>query len=100
MAGVDRPNDKERVLQWMKEILPGATCHVRRLRLCFFFWIVLSHHKVYNDGVIALACGTLGKLEGIVVISGTGTISVGFNPAGEHQRAAGWGYCLGKQDIE
>ena len=39
--------------------------------------------------------GTLGCLYGIVVISGTGTISLGFNKNGERTRSSGWGPLLG-----
>lgn len=73
MAGVDRPADKDRVKLWVHEVLPGVPV------------------QIGNDAVIALASGTKGKLFGVVVISGTGTISVGFDEAGETARAAGWG---------
>jgi hypothetical protein len=36
--------------------------------------------------------GTDGNLFGLVVISGTGTITYGVNKEGETTRAAGWGY--------
>ena len=73
MAGVDRPSDKERVQGWVHEVIPKV------------------HVQTSNDAVIALASGTKGKLFGVVVISGTGTISVGFDAKGETARAAGWG---------
>lgn len=79
MAGVDRPNDRKIVFSWLQEMFPEAS------------------HIVVNDGVVALASGTEGKKHGIVIISGTGSISLGFNEKGdgEQQRAAGWGALLG-----
>lgn len=58
LAGVDRSEDKARVLSAIAELLPHAHAHVD------------------NDAVAALASGTKGILEGIVVISGTGFISI------------------------
>eukprot|EP01091_Cochliopodium_minus_P012991 TRINITY_DN4073_c2_g2_i1.p1 TRINITY_DN4073_c2_g2~~TRINITY_DN4073_c2_g2_i1.p1 ORF type:complete len:314 (-),score=87.76 TRINITY_DN4073_c2_g2_i1:341-1282(-) len=72
LAGVDRPNDIEMVQGWMKE--------------------TYTNTKVYimNDAIAALASGTRGKLEGIVVISGTGTICYGVLN-GKKSRSSGWG---------
>lgn len=50
---------------------------------------------VQNDAVAALACGTLGKLHGCVLIAGTGTIAYGFTEDGREARAAGAGPTLG-----
>ena len=50
---------------------------------------------IHNDAVIALASGTGGQLYGVVLISGTGMIAMGFNRAGERRRAGGWGALLG-----
>src|SRR5690606_3508386 len=79
MAGVDRPDDKKTVNEWLVEELPN------------------SKHIIVNDGVVALASGTGGEKHGIVIISGTGSISLGFNKKkGDIQkRAAGWGPLLG-----
>ncbi|KAK0576472.1 hypothetical protein LWI29_018039 [Acer saccharum] len=44
---------------------------------------------VHNDAVAALACGTIGKLHGCVLIDGTGTIAYGFTEDGGDARAAG-----------
>lgn len=54
---------------------------------------------MYNDGVLALTSGTEGKLHGIVIISGTGSIAVGFHEKkGRVQyRASGWGALLGEE---
>lgn len=48
---------------------------------------------VTGDERTALA-GALPEGEGIVVISGTGTIALGRNRAGRHHRCAGWGWLL------
>jgi N-acetylglucosamine kinase-like BadF-type ATPase len=73
MSGVDRPDDKQVVLAWMKEVLPKATA------------------SITNDAVVALASGTGGNLHGIVVISGTGTIALGYKNGEGPKRAQGWG---------
>ncbi len=78
-AGVDRPRDRERLLHWLAEILPGVPA------------------LVYNDAVIALAAGTQGNLYGVVLISGTGMIVYGFNRDGQEARAGGWGALLGDE---
>jgi glucosamine kinase len=48
---------------------------------------------VTGDERTALA-GALPEGEGIVVISGTGTIALGRDRAGRHHRCAGWGWLL------
>ena len=39
--------------------------------------------------------GGLHKMEGIVVVSGTGSICVGRSPDGRYERAGGWGHIMG-----
>ena len=54
----------------------------------------LEHVVVTGDERTALR-GAMGcNSGGIVVISGTGTIAVGRNAAGEEHRCAGWGWLL------
>ena len=78
MSGVDRPEDKVKVRSWVRKIF-GPELPV----------------MVSNDAQIALSNGTHGKLDGVVLICGTGTIALGYNGAtGEHFRAAGWGALL------
>ncbi|KAL2930509.1 N-acetyl-D-glucosamine kinase [Bienertia sinuspersici] len=50
---------------------------------------------VFNDAVAALASGTMGKLHGCVLISGTGSISYGVKEDGNEARAGGGGPILG-----
>ncbi len=76
LSGIDRPADIELVKRWARDRLPRAQI------------------SVYNDSVAALASGTGGKLHGIVAVSGTGMIVLGYSERGERQRAAGWGALL------
>ncbi|KAL5795456.1 hypothetical protein ACOSQ2_000276 [Xanthoceras sorbifolium] len=78
VSGVNHPTDQQRILNWLREIFPS---HVRLY--------------VHNDAVAALACGTMGKLHGCVLIAGTGTIAYGFTEDGREARAAGAGPILG-----
>lgn len=77
MSGVDRPEDRARAADWLHTLLPGRV------------------HVIDNDGVVALACGAGGERYGVVIISGTGMIALGFNRAGQRARAGGWGALLG-----
>ena len=54
-----------------------------------------ARHLVENDSVMALCSGTGGPLEGIVVISGTGSIALGVAPDKPRVRVGGWGPKLG-----
>uniref|UniRef100_A0A5B7BGR0 N-acetyl-D-glucosamine kinase n=1 Tax=Davidia involucrata TaxID=16924 RepID=A0A5B7BGR0_DAVIN len=78
VSGVNHPKDQEMILNWLRDIFP-------------------SHVKLYvqNDAVAALASGTMGKLQGCVLIAGTGCISYGFTEDGREARAAGAGPVLG-----
>ncbi len=76
LSGIDRPADIALVEWWTRDRLPHAQI------------------SIYNDSVAALASGTGGKLHGIVAVSGTGMIVLGYNERGERQRAAGWGALL------
>jgi N-acetylglucosamine kinase-like BadF-type ATPase len=78
MAGVDRPEDRPLIQGLVHEFLPNAEC------------------SPVNDGIIALMGGAL-KPFGIIVISGTGSISFGINRTGERARAGGWGHILGDE---
>ncbi len=51
---------------------------------------------VYNDAVAALV-GANGKMEGAVLISGTGSIVYGINKEGKHIRIGGWGHIIGDE---
>jgi N-acetylglucosamine kinase-like BadF-type ATPase len=88
MSGVDRTEDKARVFEWMLELLPHL-----KINLQEFQQKDISKITVSNDAVAALASGTSGVLHGVVVISGTGMISVGFKN-GISKRAGGWGYTM------
>ena len=49
-----------------------------------------------HDAQIALVDGT-GKLEGVIIISGTGSIVYGINSDGTEARSGGWGHLLGDE---
>jgi N-acetylglucosamine kinase-like BadF-type ATPase len=78
IAGVDRPDDSAVVSAIMRRI--GYKARI----------------VVVNDALVALEAGAPGQ-PGIVVISGTGSISYGRNANGEAARAGGWGYVLGDE---
>ncbi len=75
LSGVDRPGERAQVADL-----------VRRIHS-------FPHILVHNDAAGALAAGT-GRLLGVVVIAGTGTIAYGFDRHGRSARAAGWGALL------
>ncbi|WP_127585216.1 BadF/BadG/BcrA/BcrD ATPase family protein [Paenibacillus koleovorans] len=51
---------------------------------------------IRNDAQIALMA-TLGREEGIIAISGTGSIISGLTPSGAAYRTGGWGHLLGDE---
>jgi N-acetylglucosamine kinase-like BadF-type ATPase len=78
IAGVDRPDDAVVVRSIMKRI--GYKARV----------------LVVNDALVALEAGAPGR-PGVVMISGTGSISYGRNAKGMAARSGGWGYVLGDE---
>jgi N-acetylglucosamine kinase-like BadF-type ATPase len=78
IAGVDRPDDAAVVRGIMKRI--GYKARV----------------LVVNDALVALEAGAPGE-PGVVIISGTGSISYGRNAQGLAARSGGWGYVLGDE---
>jgi len=78
IAGVDRPDDAGVVRAIMKRI--GYKAKV----------------LVVNDALVALEAGAPGQ-PGVVIISGTGSISYGRNEQGMAARSGGWGYVLGDE---
>lgn len=77
MAGVDRPADKAFIERLMRERIG------EKMPLL-----------IVNDAVVAMVA-VLGRLHGILVIAGTGSICLGFNAEkGEQARAGGWGHIL------
>ena len=78
IAGVDRPDDSAVMSAIMRRI--GYKARV----------------LVVNDALVALEAGAPGQ-PGVVVISGTGSISYGRNAKGEAARSGGWGYVLGDE---
>ncbi|MCG9127514.1 hypothetical protein JT359_07955 [Candidatus Poribacteria bacterium] len=78
MAGLGREDDKKVV----NEICNNIGTTTQR---------ILTH-----DAHIALV-GGIGKSEGIIVISGTGSIVYGIDSHGSEIRAGGWGYLIGDE---
>lgn len=77
-AGVDRPSDK----RIMEDIIRASGFNGKII--------------VTNDGETALFGGVGGE-EGVIVISGTGSICFGRNKEGESRRAGGWGHIIGDE---
>jgi N-acetylglucosamine kinase-like BadF-type ATPase len=78
LAGMDRNEDKKIILRVLQEVAPA------------------KRYLLENDAYIALKGATDGK-PGVILISGTGSISLGENAAGERARAGGWGHILGDE---
>lgn len=78
IAGVDRPADADTIRKIMRRI--GYKSRV----------------LVVNDALVALEAG-VPRAPGVVIVSGTGSISYGRNAAQEAARAGGWGYVLGDE---
>jgi N-acetylglucosamine kinase-like BadF-type ATPase len=76
-AGADTPEGQQRLARLIGERLPGAR-------------VVVVH-----DTRIILAAA--GVDEGVVVISGTGSVAWGMRGDGRQARAGGWGYLLGDE---
>ncbi len=78
MAGLGRESDQAVI----NNICDGIGLDRRR---------ILTH-----DAEIALV-GGLGKLEGVILISGTGAIAYGQTADGRSARSNGWGHLLGDE---
>jgi N-acetylglucosamine kinase-like BadF-type ATPase len=78
MAGAGRHEEKHIIREILKQVgLPAET-------------------TVTDDAVTALY-GGVGSGEGIILISGTGSICYGRNRLGQTRRAGGWGYIAGDE---
>ena len=89
LSGVDRPPDVALVETWMRQLKAPAAPAQGTAPACL---PVDCEVIIHNDAVAALASGTLGALEGVVVISGTGMIAY----VGKRQRETGL-VCEGKR---
>lgn len=78
VAGVEREPEYSRFLGELERLFPGAD-------------IVLKH-----DATGALLAGTMGE-PGVLILSGTGSVSISMGPDGEIARAGGWGHVLGDE---
>jgi len=75
LAGAGRPEDRHVLRRAVAEVIPVSP-------------LVLTH-----DAESALVGGT-GRREGVVLISGTGSMAYGVNAEGRSTRAGGWGPIL------
>jgi len=75
LAGAGRAEDRRVLQRAVAEVIPVSP-------------LVLTH-----DAEIALVGGA-GRREGVVLISGTGSMAYGVNAAGRSARAGGWGPIL------
>jgi len=78
IAGSDHPVHREKVVEALRIFFPRG------------------NFIVDTDARVALT-GAIGFGAGIVIISGTGSVSFGRNHAGEEARAGGWGPTLGDE---
>ncbi|MTI71234.1 MAG: hypothetical protein FH751_13370 [Firmicutes bacterium] len=78
LAGVDRKEDKNVVMDILKSINHSSTILIN------------------NDAKTSLV-GANGSIEGVITICGTGSISLGINSTGELIRAGGWGHIIGDE---
>lgn len=78
LSGVDRPEERLFFQQWATEAHPQAR-------------VVIA-----NDAELVLAAGTPAGW-GLALICGTGSIAYGRSPAGQMDRADGWGHLLGDE---
>ncbi len=68
--------------KWLRQVIAGI------LPGCF---VVPS-----SDHEIALV-GALGKHEGVLILSGTGSVAFGVNATGQSAQVGGWGYLIGDE---
>eukprot|EP01080_Neovahlkampfia_damariscottae_P003886 gene3886-7099_t len=79
LSGIDAEIDKIEFTEWIKE------CCGKEIQT-----------YVYNDTITNMSSGTLGNINGLIVISGTGSVVLGTDGKKEF-RAGGWGPLLGDE---
>jgi glucosamine kinase len=72
LAGADHPTVHRDILAWLRRALPAR------------------RHLLTTDAALVLEAA-LGRAQGIIVISGTGSIAFGRDAEGRVVRAGGWG---------
>ncbi|MGA7615191.1 MAG: BadF/BadG/BcrA/BcrD ATPase family protein, partial [Thermoanaerobaculia bacterium] len=78
IAGADHPEHRKRLVGALGSFFPRG------------------NFTVASDARIALTAG-IGLGEGIVIISGTGSVAFGRNDRGDEARAGGWGPTIGDE---
>jgi N-acetylglucosamine kinase-like BadF-type ATPase len=82
LAGVDRDEEKERIQRKIYDYCQSKGWH---------FPLIMR-----NDAEIGLAAA-LHQANGMLAISGTGSIVYGMTPDGKKHRTGGWGHLLGDE---
>lgn len=75
LSGGDRPEDHQRLRPWVADLATDV--------------------RMTNDAELIL--GALPGSAGLAIVSGTGSIAFGRNPAGDRIRAGGWGPVMGDE---
>lgn len=75
LSGSDRPEDQRRLRPYIEDLVPDI--------------------RMTNDAELIL--GALPGAVGVAIVSGTGSIAVGRNVAGERARSGGWGQIIGDE---
>lgn len=77
MAGCDSPGDRKILTGFLEPVLSEETELI-----------------IINDAIVAMRA-VLGRMHGLLLIAGTGSICFGWNErTGEHARSGGWGHLL------
>lgn len=88
-AGVDRPGDVQIIAEFIHRLKCEKSIAIK--------WSIKHSTTITcNDGLIALT-GGIGKPEGVVAITGTGSFIFGRNQHGQTGRVGGWGHILGDE---
>src|SRR5437016_7123438 len=59
--------------------------------------LIRSRRHIFTDDAVIALAGATASGQGIITISGTGSIAFGRNAAGQSARAGGWGYIYGDE---
>lgn len=81
ISGCNSAADGLRMNGWLSSWLPNTWSTLPGSAVCSPASPTAPLVASYNDSIAALVSGTAGKLEGVVVIAGTGMICKGFRPA-------------------
>lgn len=86
IAGAGRIEVQRQLLTWLRKDMPTSLLHVTTDAT-----IVLAAIQG------SLAANQLANMQGVSLISGTGSMAWGRNARGEQTRCGGWGYLMGDE---